>query len=866
MENFQDKRIILTSYEADFAAKWGGKARDIILENQEILSLRFKAKNPAQHHWETANNGVMMTAGVGGPVTGKGANVFIIDDPVKNPLANSTPVTLSDGSSKLLGDIKLGDLVVTHRGRGRSVLSIFERGFSNCVKIKTYSGREVVAELSHPFLTLFGWKRAEELEVGNRLCMPKSYEMSLFSDRKLEEFRFTGYITGDGCCNDKVQMQVTDPEEKVDFEQCVVAMGLKNTGPGKKSYDIGALYISGGTAWAQGAEMHGKLAHTKVVPSWVFTAPNEHVANFIGAYFVTDGCVSSFQNYADGLDRGRSGGEYYSAGCKIQFDSVSKKLLEGVRSLLVRFSIYSKLRPNRVWYRGSWRRFWTLYVTSSSSMRKFIEVIPVHHSEKRVKLEQWGKYLEEKISPSNSSVEVLRDVLTGCDVSHVSPNIVRNILRGATKGTNYDQVGKNYVYDQIVSIEPEQEDCRCIEVEEDSSFLANGLVVHNSEEANSLTMREKIWDWYTSTARTRLEPGGSMVVIATRWNSDDLIGRLINPEFSNDKGTREEWEVFVLPACAEPESERHYSQFGVKVNHLRMDSMTSVQTKQPVKSIRQVLADESDPDWQDILGRKKGQALCPERYDENDLARIRSVNLRDWYALFQQRPGDEADDGNVYHQFDERKHCKLLDRNDTMQLFVSLDFNVDPMCCVIGQYQKGNGLRQMERCEVLEEIILPNSNTPNMMEKLLIELKKYQYGYTLEVEIYGDAAGTQRSSQSQKSNWQIVAEYFMLDVTIHPRFVRRKANPMIVDRVNAVNTMLKSADGSMRLFVDDTKCPELVKDFKKVRWQQDASGNSTGLLDKSDKRRTHISDAMGYCVEYNFSLKVRGGGRRGVLQ
>jgi hypothetical protein len=390
--------------------------------------------------------------------------------------------------------------------------------------------------------------------------------------------------------------------------------------------------------------------------------------------------------------------------------------------------------------------------------------------------------------------------------------------------------------------------------------------IKNSEEANSLTMREKLWEWYTSTARTRLEPNGAMVVVCTRWNSDDLVGRLINPEFSSEKGTREKWEVFCFPACAEPESERHYSQFGVTVNNLRLDSMTSVQTKQPVKSIRQVLADENDPEWRDILGRKRGEALCPDRYDENDLARIRSVSLRDWYSLFQQRPGDEADDGNVYHQFDERKHCKLLDRNDTMQLFVSLDFNVDPMCCVVGQYQKGNGLRQMERCEVLEEIILPNSNTPNMMEKLLIELKKYQYGYTLEVEIYGDAAGTQRSSQSQKSNWQIVAEYFMLDLTIHPRFVRRKANPMIVDRVNAVNTMLKSADGSMRLFVDDTKCPELVKDFKKVRWQQDASGNSTGLLDKSDKRRTHISDALGYQVEYNFSLKVRGGGRRGVLQ
>lgn len=388
--------------------------------------------------------------------------------------------------------------------------------------------------------------------------------------------------------------------------------------------------------------------------------------------------------------------------------------------------------------------------------------------------------------------------------------------------------------------------------------------VKNSEEANSLTMREKIWDWYTSTARTRLEPGGAMVVMATRWHSDDLIGRLINPEFSNEKGTREEWEVFCFPACAEPESERHYRQFGVRVNDLRVGSTSK--TKDVKKSIREILVDEQDPEWRDILGRKRGQALCPDRYDEGDLARIRGVNLSDWFSLYQQRPGDEADDGNVYHQFDEKLHCRKLNRDEYMQLFVSMDFNVNPMTCVIGQYDKGLGLRPMERCEVLEEIILADSNTPNMMIKLIQELSKYKWGYTIDVEVYGDAAGTQRSSQSQKSNWQIVAEYFMMDTAIHPRFIRKKANPTIVDRINAVNTMLKSADGSVRLFVDDTKCPELVKDFKKVKWQQDSAGNSTGLLDKSDKRRTHVSDALGYFVEYNFGLRVRAGARRGMMQ
>ena len=400
--------------------------------------------------------------------------------------------------------------------------------------------------------------------------------------------------------------------------------------------------------------------------------------------------------------------------------------------------------------------------------------------------------------------------------------------------------------------------------------------VKNSEEANSLTMREKTWDWWTSTARTRIEPfmdsrthqkvQPAVIVMATRWNADDLIGRLINPQFSNDSGEREQWEVFVFPALAEAEAEQHYRQFDVTVNDLRMGSLSGAAHTAHAKSMREQFSEAENPEWRDILGRKRGEPLCPDRFNEHDLALFRGSSLRDWYSLYQQRPGDEADDGNVYHCFDERTHCKPLNRDEAMQLFVSLDFNVNPGSIVIGQYDRGVGYRLMNRCEILEEIVIPNSNTMDMMAKLLMELKKYQWGYTLEVEVYGDAAGTQRSSQSQKSNWQIVAEYFGMDTSIHYRFLRKKANPMIVDRVNAVNTMLKSADGTVRLYVDDVKCPELIKDFKKVKWQTDSAGSSSGLLDKSDAKRTHISDALGYALEYLFALKGRAGGRKGVLQ
>lgn len=57
--------------------------------------------------------------------------------------------------------------------------------------------------------------------------------------------------------------------------------------------------------------------------------------------------------------------------------------------------------------------------------------------------------------------------------------------------------------------------------------------IKNSEEAKSKVFREKVWDWFTSTAFTRLEPGGVMVVFHTRWHLDDLAGRIIaHPELS----------------------------------------------------------------------------------------------------------------------------------------------------------------------------------------------------------------------------------------------------------------------------------------------------------------------------------------------
>ena len=139
-----------------------------------------------------------------------------------------------------------------------------------------------------------------------------------------------------------------------------------------------------------------------------------------------------------------------------------------------------------------------------------------------------------------------------------------------------------------------------IQVEGTQNFFANGLLAHNcliiddpfknSDEANSPAMSERVWDWYRSTARTRLEPGGAIIIIQTRWSERDLTGRLLEEE----KNGGEQWEKVVLPAIAE----------------------------------------EGDP-----LGRKVGEPLWPTRFDLATLREIeRSVGSYVFGALYQQRP------------------------------------------------------------------------------------------------------------------------------------------------------------------------------------------------------------------------------------
>ncbi len=141
-----------------------------------------------------------------------------------------------------------------------------------------------------------------------------------------------------------------------------------------------------------------------------------------------------------------------------------------------------------------------------------------------------------------------------------------------------------------------------IQVEGTSNFFGADLLLHNcliiddptksKEEASSPIMRKKVHDFYTSVGRMRLQPGGSIIIVNTRWHEHDLPGWLLDPD-AREGGKVDDWKIIDLPAIA-----------------------------------------EKDSSW-----RKTGEALWPAFFPLKELLSIKNdVGQWDWTAMYQQKP------------------------------------------------------------------------------------------------------------------------------------------------------------------------------------------------------------------------------------
>lgn len=222
----------------------------------------------------------------------------------------------------------------------------------------------------------------------------------------------------------------------------------------------------------------------------------------------------------------------------------------------------------------------------------------------------------------------------------------------------------------------------------------------NREEAESKVFRDKIWDWYTSTAYTRLEKGASVIVIMTRWHMDDLVGRLVE----NEKEGGEKWHKISFPAISVEKEEYR---------------------------------DANEPLWK-------------EKYDLETLERMKkTVGIYDWNSLFQQTPvaAETQEFKNEWFQYYDQKDLigKELEVYVTVDLAISQRDSADYTSIqVVGKekhkpewYHLEENTNRLNPGEVIDYLFYIENKYGYRLRKVGIEGVAYQKSlfYFLEEEM-----------------------------------------------------------------------------------------------------------------------------------
>lgn len=230
--------------------------------------------------------------------------------------------------------------------------------------------------------------------------------------------------------------------------------------------------------------------------------------------------------------------------------------------------------------------------------------------------------------------------------------------------------------------------------------------IKNKKEAESQVVRDDVWEWFTSTAYSRLYDSGAAVIVTTRWNEDDLVGRLTNPEHpEHDPEIARGWKVICLPAVFE---DRH-AAIGK------------------------------------VLGKKTGDVLWPREGDVGFSREYFEIRRRmepgDFEALYQGDPSPM--DGDIFkvewlrtYKSDELPDVQFLSKYGASDHGVTTRNRSDPS--VIGCV----GVDEDGVVYVLPDLIWDKLQTDRIVEEIIAKMRYHKpFAWWMESENISKAFG-----------------------------------------------------------------------------------------------------------------------------
>ena len=422
-------------------------------------------------------------------------------------LAHDSEILLADGSLTTIEEVyrarsaRLLTLGADLRFRQTAPSDFVDDGIKPVFRVKTRLGRAVECTLTHPFLTLGGWRPLGELKVGARVAVPRALNVFGQEDMRECEVKLLAYLIGDGCITKSSPVfTVGKPALRDDFITAVAEFGSVETVAANSVDRTFALRIrrrrdarqtgraNGVTAWLKQLSIYGHKSQTKFVPAPIFKLCRQKVALFLNRLFATDGWATVL----------RSGQP------QLGFASTSRRLAGQVQHLLLRFGIIASLKERAVKYKQERRAAWQLDITDSRSILTFLDEIGIYGKEEAlasvraalrhrrrqtnrdlVPVEIWEQLAAAKGSESWSSVARRAGIkgYTNIHVGKRAPSRKRLLaLAAALNSVALYRLGASDLYwDEIVSVEPVgNKQVYDLTIPETHNFVANDICVHNT--------------------------------------------------------------------------------------------------------------------------------------------------------------------------------------------------------------------------------------------------------------------------------------------------------------------------------------------------------------------------------------------------
>jgi len=389
----------------------------------------------------------------------------------------------------------------------RHLTHVFPTGVRPTYRLRLASGKEVTATANHPFLTYEGWMPLDELQPGSRIGVPRHVpgpeRQAEWDDRKVV---MLAHLIGDGSFvrRQPIRYASIDEANLGAVTEAAAAFGIMPTRDDHAAARVSTLRLPAPYRLARGKRnpiaewlddlgLFGARSHEKFVPTSLFHLPKRQISLFIRHLWATDGSVTVNKN-------GRGGRIYYA--------STSRRLVDDLSRLLLRFGISTRIRTTR---KAGYRDGYTLDISGVDDQRRFLQEIGVHGAR--------GEQAERLLA-------IVRELSGNPNVDTVPRQVwddVRDILveRGMTHrefaaamGTQFcgstlfkhspsrQRLGRiaqildsddleilavnDLFWDEVVAIEPMGEaqvfDATVVGTH---NFIANGIAVHNSIEQDA---------------------------------------------------------------------------------------------------------------------------------------------------------------------------------------------------------------------------------------------------------------------------------------------------------------------------------------------------------------------------------------------